>query len=197
VLQNSLQELSKRWPSAIGALRGLRNVIERAARRAVQNSNTPTGNSVGTIPQLGTEQKALLEDFPHDLCRLWPYFSSENSQQQPHTLASNSNPNPNTQTAPHVQVQPQGSITERMTAEILGNLRYLPPAHVLPDEPRPSAEASLSLPMLEDFGDPGSGGAGGGGDDDLGGIDGVACQDGQYAGIGDWLFSSWETDMSW
>jgi hypothetical protein len=195
VLQNSLQELSKRWPSAIGALRGLRNVIERAARRAVQNSNTPTGDSVGTIPQLDAEQKALLEDFPHDLCRLWPYFSSEISLQQLQTVASNSNPNP--QTAPHVPVQPQGSIMERMTAEILGNLRYLPPAQVPPDEPRPSAEASLSLPMLEDFGDPGGGGAGGGGDGDVGGIDGVADHDGQYAGIGDWLFNSWGTDMSW
>ena len=87
-----------------------------------------------------------------------------------------------------------------MTAEILGNLRYPPsppPAHALPEEPRPCVEASLSLPMLDNFGDPGSGGTGGDGDCDRGGNGSVADHDYQYAGMGDWLFSNWETDIAW
>lgn len=184
VLQNSLQELSKRWPSAIGALRGLRNVIDRAATRVLLNNtnSTTASTGMGTMQQLSAEQKILLEDFPHDLCRLWPHFSiSQNPLLQ--QVASNANLSPSNLNS--VNDQPQGEITERMTAEILGNLRY-PPPPVLPDETRPVTEANLSMPMLDAFSD-----AGGGGD---GGIDSVA--DCQYAGIGDWLLTDWGLEMA-
>jgi hypothetical protein len=198
VLQNSLQELSKRWPSAIGALRGLRNMIDRVASGARLSSNASTGNGMSTIPQLSAEQQILLEDCPRDLCRLWPYFStSRNPQQQQHHAASGLNPDPSPQNLIATRAQPQGLTTERMTAEILGNLRYPPPPPLpaLPDEHR-IAEANLSMPMLDLFGDPSVGGGGGGGGN-RDGIDAVADHDCQYAGIGDWLLTDWGMEMAW
>ncbi len=190
VLQNSLEELSKRWPSAIGALRGLRNVIERAAPGvAVGNvSSNVASSDAGRMSQLSAEQKALLEDFPPDLCRLWTQLTVSHEAQLQYrkapTLNSNANlspliPNP-------IRSQPQGEFTERMMAEILGNLRYPPPQPLAPaiqDESRLPAEANLSLPMLGDFGDVGAA------------VDSVT--DCQYAGIGDWLLTDWGVEMAW
>jgi hypothetical protein len=193
VLQNSLQELSKRWPSAIGALRGLRNVIDRVAPGAIINTNTSAAENVSTLLQLSAEQKALWEDFPLDMCRLWPYLATSHDLRQriPHERQQThmSNPDSSAEDLNTVQAHAQGSITERMTAEILGNLKY-PPHLVMLDENRPP-EPSLSMPILADF-DIASAGGDGGVDGE--GIDAMA--DCQYVGIGDWLLTDWGVDMA-
>jgi hypothetical protein len=101
VLQNSLQELSKRWPSAIGAKNALQNVID---------ATPPDTNGLG-LPQLAwlsAEQQLLFEGFAPELCRLWPYYRNE-------TRATNT---------PIVNGVHTNESTELMTAEILENLRY-------------------------------------------------------------------------
>lgn len=97
VVQNSLRQLSTRWPSATGALKALQHVIER------QNPNS----SPAPLEQLNYDQKLFFQGFCHDLCRLWI----------PYREAVTANPISTTDAL-------QNETTELATAEILGTLRY-------------------------------------------------------------------------
>lgn len=101
VLQNSLKELSKRWPSAIGALKALQNVMN--ATRPVQDSDSRPPS----LARLNADQSRLFEGFCPDLCRLWVAYEKETMPPMASHLNGTNNENP-----------------EIMTAEILGSLRY-------------------------------------------------------------------------
>jgi hypothetical protein len=64
ILLNSLKELSKRWPSGIGALKALQNVIERTPR-------TNPNKSIPKLEWLTADQEMLFENFGTELCRMW------------------------------------------------------------------------------------------------------------------------------
>lgn len=113
ILQSSLQELSKRWPSATGALKALRNVIDRAL--SAESSSQSTAAPV-PVDFLTPDRQLLFQDFPHDLCRLWTLYEKKSSDQSSaEDLHQRSNES-----------------TELMTAEILGTLRY--PLSTRPDD---------------------------------------------------------------
>jgi hypothetical protein len=123
VLQNSLEELSKRWPSAIGALKAMRNVIDRAS----------VGSATSVAAQLkwlDVEQQLVFQHTRLDLCRLWSIYENETCIDS--TLIAPPNNNHS---------------TELMTAEILGNLRY--PLSSRPDDTQPAmvpfGDTDLSL----------------------------------------------------
>ena len=105
ILQSSLQELSKRWPSATGALKAMRNVIDRAL--SAEPSSSPH-RAAPPMDFLTTEQQLLFQSFPHDLCRLWALYEKQSNEQ----------------TSTDDIRQQSNESTEMMTAEILGNLRY-------------------------------------------------------------------------
>jgi hypothetical protein len=96
VLQNSLKELSKRWPSGVGAMKALQNVIERTPR--LQHGK-PSQN----LDWMSAEQEQLFKGFGQELCRMWVPCRAQAMEK------CIGNPSGN---------------TDLMTAEILGNLRY-------------------------------------------------------------------------
>ena len=67
ILQTSLQELAKRWPSSIGASKALQNVMDSAPKEM------PSGNAaLPQLPWLNATQMHFFEGFPaKDLCRMW------------------------------------------------------------------------------------------------------------------------------
>lgn len=68
VLQSSLKELSNRWPSAIGAMKALQNVLDRTPRLQQGKPHK--------LEWLTADQELLFENFSRDLCRMWAPYQS-------------------------------------------------------------------------------------------------------------------------
>lgn len=100
VIQQSLTQLSSRWPSVIGAGKALQNVME-------STSGISIAHAKGRLSWLDADQLSFFEGFSPELCRLW------------HLLESYINTPP---VAMNTNANEQSS--DLMTAEILGNLRY-------------------------------------------------------------------------
>jgi hypothetical protein len=101
VLQASLKELSKRWPSAIGALKALQNVM--SATRPAPDTTT----IAPPLAWLNADQSLLFDGFCTDICRLWVSYHKETTPPVASHLNGTNSEN-----------------TEIMTAEILGSMRY-------------------------------------------------------------------------
>jgi hypothetical protein len=115
VLQNSLQELSKRWPSAIGAMKALHNSIEATTVSEDKEIALPA------LEWLDPERRLLFEGFSAEICRLWRPLEQQVNGYQINGQQVNG-PGQGTGNAS----------SELITAEILGNLRYPLPARDLP-----------------------------------------------------------------
>ncbi|KFX94033.1 hypothetical protein O988_06511 [Pseudogymnoascus sp. VKM F-3808] len=100
IIQNSLKELSKRWPSAASALNALQNDTS-LTQKIPGNTITPPPS----IPKLEMDQKLLFEGYCTDLCRMWLPYMAEAVRIPIQSIEMDENP-------------------EIITAEILGSLRY-------------------------------------------------------------------------
>jgi hypothetical protein len=85
-IKRCLQELSKRWRSAIGA--------SKALQRAIESSHSALASSVyEPLTWLDKDQKLLFEGFSLDLCRMWPAWKSAmGSQGQVRTFGDSTMP---------------------------------------------------------------------------------------------------------
>lgn len=114
VIQDSLGELSKRWPSAIGAIKALSNSMEASVVSEDKEVALPA------LEWLDMEGQLLFEGFSTEMCKLWTPLEQHVHGQ--HISHDHSTENPS---------------SELMTAEILGNLRYPLPARDLAPTPMP------------------------------------------------------------
>ena len=99
VLQNALTQLSKRWPSAIGARKALQNVMDNSDRISTVQTKQ--------LSWLNAGQLLFFEEFSPDLCRLW--HPLETYTKAPSGVAEGNMNEEN---------------SDMMTAEILGNMRH-------------------------------------------------------------------------
>jgi hypothetical protein len=184
VMMASLRELSKRWPSAIGALKALQNVVRAPVPGLIVNGEQA---APPPLTWLKPDEALLLEGFAPDLCRLWHPLKNITMAPTP-PLPRPVLPSTNTGLGASLA---QEANPEMMTAEILGSMKY-PAAR----QSRVATPAGMGQP----FGaaTPGPQGVNG-----AGGANGNAglMEDGlpgyNYGGVGNWLMNDWGPDLLW
>lgn len=73
IIQTSLQELSSRWKSAIGASK----VIQKALHSDIVNAQLQETQ----LTSLSRDEAPLFEGFPLELCRMWQVYENERTAQ--------------------------------------------------------------------------------------------------------------------